>query len=77
MEHFKIICISSCDSIGPIFPAKIEIGEIFDINDYEFNYAPNKYLRLIIDGKIIGLFSKIHFKKLENYRNEKIENILK
>ena len=86
-ENFRIICVSKCTTVLETRPPEslgggiIEVGEIFDINHYEFNYSGDfdplvGYLRLSRNYQIIGLFKKKNFRKLEDYREDKINEIL-
>lgn len=82
-ENFRIICVSKCTTSESVAldGGIIEVGEIFDINHYEFNYSGDfdplvGYLRLHRNYQIIGLFKKKNFRKLEDYREDKINEIL-
>lgn len=74
--EFEIICISDCENIVEYSDFKCKRGDKFKTNKYEFNYGGD-YIRLIVDGMVVGFFSKSNFCKLLEYRNRKIEDILK
>ena len=69
-NEFEIICINECNSMGrnPL----VRKGQKFKINTYEYNYS-DIHLRL----QNLGLFEKKNFKKLTEYRKDKIFDILK
>jgi len=80
-DKFKIICIRSSKSISA--GTRIEKGEIFDIDEYNFNYNSNSRFDLIRlfsndDNTIgvIGLFPRSHFQRLNEYREAQIKRLL-
>jgi len=79
---FIIICISDCVPISSSnfrdkFPElSVKVGQKFLINNYEYNYTGESvdsgYLRL----PNLGLFPKNNFKKLSDFRENKIDDLL-
>lgn len=77
------ICISDCKSIADN-PLEIKKGQTFITNKAEFNYSTGNetscfntkedLIRLSINKKHIGVFKKINFIKIEDWRNNIIEN---
>ena len=82
--EFKIICIKDCDNAFADMYNKVEKGEIFITNNREFNYtswygSPVKGFEYVIlnkNGRPFGLYDKSNFMLLEEYRSNKIEDIL-
>lgn len=72
-NNFKIICISRCVDIA--FNNTIEVGSQFDIDDYNYNYSDD-YTRLIVDDRIMALVPKRNFKKLQDWREEKLNKLI-
>ncbi len=80
------ICISDCKSIADN-PLEIKKGQTFITNKAEFNYSTGNetscfnfkedLIRLSINNIIIGLFKKINFMKIEDWRNNAIEDIMR
>lgn len=75
--EFEIICI---DNSFPKFAGGViidddtsrpKIGQKFKINNYEYNYAVD-YIRL----PVYGLLPRSNFMKIEEYRNQKINDLL-
>jgi len=73
--EFEIICTSDCENITKYSDFKCKRGDKFKTNEYEFNYGEG-YLRLIVDGVVVGFFLNSNFDKLSDYRNKKIEEML-
>lgn len=74
--EFDIICISDCENIVEYSDFKCKRGDKFKISKYEFNYGVG-YIRLIVNGVVVGFFSQSNFCKLSDYRDRKIEELLK
>jgi len=72
--EFEIICISnsfpklSISSADSSYP---KIGQKFKITNYEYNYGID-YIRL----PLFGLVHRSNFMKIEEYRNQKINDLL-
>jgi len=75
--EFEIICI---DNSFPKFTGGViidndtsrpKIGQKFKINNYEYNYGTD-YIRL----PKYGLLPRSNFMKIEEYRNQKINDLL-
>lgn len=85
--EFEIICISDCENIFKVDYSnfKCKKGDRFKTNKYDFNYshqfAPHvqsgKKIRLIVNGMVVGFFLQSNFRKLSDYRNDKIEELFK
>ena len=89
-NEFKIICISDCKSISKSI-YEVKKGQTFITNYIEFNYNGEEeftyngeefsmrkkgFIRLSINNKIIGLFKKENFMRIEDWRNNIIEDII-
>jgi len=74
-NEFYIICISDCNSLVNGGDC-IKKGDKFRINTYEYNYSEN-YMRLIVGNEIIGFYLQSNFMKLSEYRNLKLDELLK
>jgi len=80
-NKFKIICVSDCQVLGfqgdpSSRGTNIKIGDVFVSDDYDFNHGVN-IIRLFSEKNLfLGLYKKSNFKKLDEFRNEKIETIL-
>jgi hypothetical protein len=84
IELFKIICIESCQSVvyniltGSNSDTYIKKGQIFDTNTNDFNWTSTDdivYSRVVLDGEI-AFFEQSKFKKLQEYREIIINEIL-
>ena len=55
---------------------KINKGETFNIDQFNFNYSKT-YLQFINnDGKFLGLFKRENFMKVSDYRNRIIKSVI-
>jgi hypothetical protein len=79
--EFIIICVSDCVSISSsnfrdkFTELSVKVGQKFKINNHEYNYVGESvdgYLRL----PNLGLFPKKNFKKLSDFRENKIDDLL-
>lgn len=73
--EFEIICISDCEDYPPS-PFKCKKGDKFKTNKYDFNNIGGR-VRLIVNDVVVGFFPQSNFCKLSDYRNDKIEELLK
>jgi hypothetical protein len=73
---FKIICIKTCVDDSTHFSGIKEIkkGEIFITNKNNFHFLSN-CVRIFKNGELFGLFDNTNFVKLEEHRNNTIEEI--
>ena len=75
---YKIICIKSCFNIRETleYTQYITKGEIFIIEDYQFDSPYYMDIWIWKDGRNIGLYKKSNFIKLDEYRNNIINDII-
>ena len=71
-ESFKVVCISL-----PIWTnnQRYDIGKIYDAQYHMFSGNPNLDVRG--NDNVVRITSKEHFKLLDEFRNNKIESIIK
>ena len=77
IDNFIIICISDCNPLGLNNSYKkllVRKGQKFKISTYNYNY---KYKSDYFWLPNIGIIDKKNFKKLSEYRKDRIFDILK
>ena len=74
-SEFKIICIKDSYDIYLPEKNKVKKGQIFTTTIYDSNHLSGQ-IRLFSNGEILGIFDNSDFMKIDEYRSNKIEEIL-